>query len=108
MTGNGNGNEDDEGGVESDGDIGNSYLEDDNSVDDEDDDLVESEYDISDGVSEIEVIPIIEVKDNVREQLAKRNEKLIFLEKNWNKHVGKLTEHNLLQLEYVVFFSWSC
>ena len=42
----------------------------------EDDDLVESEYEISDGVSEIGVIPIIEVKDKVQEQLVKRNDKL--------------------------------
>ena len=42
----------------------------------EDDDLVESEYEISDGVSGIGVIPIIEVKDKVQEQLVKRNDKL--------------------------------
>ena len=42
----------------------------------EDDDLVESEYEISDGVSGIWVIPIIEVKDKVQEQLVKRNDKL--------------------------------
>ena len=66
-TGNDNGNEDDEGGVEFDGDGGDDYLDDDDNNDDKEDDLVESEYEISDGVSGIRVIPIIEVKDNVQE-----------------------------------------
>ena len=63
QTGNGKGNEDDKGGDEFEGDGSDDYLEDDDNDDDEDDDLVESEYEISDGVSGSGIIPIIEVKD---------------------------------------------
>ena len=50
----------------------------------EDDDLVESEYEISDGVSGIWVIPIIKVRENVREQLAKRTSRTIEVVCNGN------------------------
>ena len=46
-TGNSNGNENDKGNDESDGDEGDDYLEDDNNDDDDDDDLVESKYEKS-------------------------------------------------------------
>ena len=72
-TGNGNGNEDDEGGDESDGNGGDDYLEDDDIHDDVDDDLVESEYESSDSVSGTGGIPIIEVR-NKRETKQLKDE----------------------------------
>ena len=90
QTGNGKGNEDDKGGDEFEGDGSDDYLEDDDNDDDEDDDLVESEYEISDGVSGSGVIPIIEVKDKGKTKNIKAEDILsmvLFITGPWLKKV---------------------